>query len=59
MSNLLTFVTILAVTISAAWAKPSTLKVAVCDPGQAPYAITLPNGSFAGFDVGRFDFPFY
>jgi hypothetical protein len=32
--------------------KPSTLKVAVCSPGQAPYAVTLPNGTLAGFDVG-------
>ena len=32
----------------------STLKVAVCKPGQAPYAITVGNGTLAGFDVGTF-----
>ena len=33
----------------------STLKVAVCKPGQAPYAITQRNGSLAGFDVGGYN----
>jgi hypothetical protein len=48
LSLLLLFSTMAVVVRS----KPSTLKVAVCSPGQAPYAVTLLNGTLAGFDVG-------
>ena len=33
---------------------PSTLRVAVCNPGSVPYDIVAPNGSLAGFDIGMF-----
>ena len=39
--------------ISGAMASPSTLRVAVCQPGQAPYVITTEDGMPAGFDVGN------
>ena len=39
--------------ISVAETSPSTLRVAVCQPGQAPYVITLDDGTPAGFDLGK------
>ena len=30
----------------------STLKVAVCNPGQVPYATVQANGTLTGYDVG-------
>jgi hypothetical protein len=38
----------------------STLKVAVCNPGQVPYAIVQANGTLTGYDVGNCLFcPYY
>jgi hypothetical protein len=31
---------------------PSSLKVAVCNPGQVPFASMNEDGKLAGFDVG-------
>lgn len=31
----------------------STLKVAVCNPGQVPYATVQDNGTLNGYDVGK------
>ena len=31
---------------------PSTLKVAVCNPGQLPYANVDKDGNLEGFDIG-------
>ena len=31
----------------------STLKVAVCNPGQVPYATVQDNGTLTGYDVGK------
>jgi hypothetical protein len=33
-------------------AAPSTLKVAICNPGSIPYANTNAGGSTVGFDAG-------
>jgi hypothetical protein len=34
----------------------STLKVAVCKPGQVPYATVQDNGTLTGYDVGNYIF---
>jgi hypothetical protein len=38
--------------ILAVHGSPSTLKVAVCNPGQLPYATMDSDGNLLGYDIG-------
>ncbi len=40
--------------IPLAYCAKSTLKVAVCNPGQVPYATVQENGTLTGYDVGNY-----
>ena len=51
---MLTFTILLcSSTILSSLAQKSTLKVAVCNPGQMPYAFMDLSGNLTGYDVGK------
>ena len=50
---LILFPATFGISVSAA---PSTLKVAICNPGSEPYANANANGSVVGFDAGNANF---
>jgi hypothetical protein len=42
--------------IPSARCAKSTLKVAVCNPGQVPYATVQDDGTLTGYDIGNYLF---